>query len=108
MGTLGVIQWDFKLLTMGFCHNHKQVLLKGLRSAGFQLQDGDTFLKQSIKRGLVLQISLQAYLLSAEGLALLPEEVAAMLTEFKFFFATLEGLPPLRDHEHQISLKEGA
>ena len=54
LGTSGVIQWDFKLLTMRFFHNHRQVLLQGLRSVGSQLKDGDTFLKQSIKRGLVL------------------------------------------------------
>lgn len=38
----------------------------------------------------------------------MPEEVAALLTEFKSVFATLKGLPPLRDHENHISLKEGA
>ena len=32
LGTLGVIQWDFKLLTMSFGYNHRQVLLQGLRS----------------------------------------------------------------------------
>jgi len=98
--TLGVIQWDFKLFTMSFCHNHGQVLLQGLRSARSQLQGGDTFLKQSIKRGLVLQISLQPCLLSIEGSAQWPEEVITVLTEFKSVFATPEGLPPLRDHGH--------
>ena len=93
---------------MSFSHNHKQVLLQGLRSIRSQLQDGDTFLKQSIKRGLVVHISLQLQLLSAEGSIQLPAEVVALLAEFKFVFATSEGLPPLRDHEHQISLKEGA
>ncbi|XP_075633404.1 uncharacterized protein LOC142605861 [Castanea sativa] len=39
---------------------------------------------------------------------LLPAEVIALLAEFNSVFATLEGLPPLRDHKHQISLKEGA
>ena len=32
LGTLGVIQWDFKLLTMSFSYNYRQVMLKGLRS----------------------------------------------------------------------------
>ena len=34
--------------------------------------------------------------------------MAALLEEFKSVFATPEGLPPLRDHEHKINLKEGA
>ena len=65
-------------------------------------------MKQSLKRGLVLHISFQPQLLSAEGSVQLLEEVVALLDEFKLVFATLEGLPPLRDHEHQINLKEGA
>ena len=108
LGTLGVIQWDFKMLTMSFGYNHRQVLLQGLRSTRSQLQDGDTFLKQSVKKGLVLHITFQPQLLTAEGTDQLPEEVAALLEEFKSVFAAPEGLPPLRDHEHQITLKEGA
>ena len=41
LGTFGVIQWDFKLLTIS--HNHRQVLLQGLRSTRSQLQDGILF-----------------------------------------------------------------
>ena len=108
LGTLGVIQWDFKMLTMSFGYNHRQVLLQGLRSTRSQLQDGKTFLKQSVEKGLVLHITFQPQLLAAEGMDQLPEGVAALLDEFKSVFATPEGLPPLRDHEHQITLKEGA
>ena len=57
LGTLGVIQWDFKMLTMSFGYNHRQVLLQGLRSTRSQLQDGDNFLKQFVKKGLVLHIT---------------------------------------------------
>ena len=41
LGTFGVIKWDFKLLTIS--HNHRQVLLQGLRSTRSQLQDGILF-----------------------------------------------------------------
>ena len=113
LGTLGVIQWDFKLLTMSFSHGHKQVLLQGLKSANSQLQDGDTFLKQPVKKGLILQIldildQLHPQLLSAEGQVQIPEAIAALLLDYKSVFATPEGLLPLREHEHHINLKDGA
>ena len=47
-------------------------------------------------------------MLSTDCQGQLPEEIAALLLEFKSVFATPIGMPPLRDHEHQISLKEGA
>ena len=69
LGTLGVIQWAFKLLTMSFSYGQKHIQLQGLKSANYQLQDGDIFLNQSVKKGLILQISvqLQPQLLFAEG-----------------------------------------
>ena len=39
LGTLGVIRWDFKLLTMSFHYAQRQVLLQGLKSARSMLQD---------------------------------------------------------------------
>ena len=108
-----MIQWDFKLLTMSFSHGHKQVLLQGLKSVNSQLQDGDTFLKQPVKKGLILQIldildQLHPQLLSAEGQVQIPEAIAALLLDYKSVFATPEGLLPLREHEHHINLKDGA
>jgi len=85
---------------MSFYYAHRQVLLQGLRSVGSQLQDGDKFLRETMKRGLVLHISIQSQLLSADCQVQLPEEIAALLLEFKSVFATPVGLPPLRDHEH--------
>ena len=54
--TLGVIQWDFKLLTMSFTYAQRQVLLQGLRSTESQLQEGTQFLKDTVRKGLVLHI----------------------------------------------------
>ena len=105
-----MIQWNFKLLTMSFSYGHKQVLLQGLKSANSQLQDGETFLKQSVKKGLILQIlvQLKPQLLFAEEHVQSLDAIAALLLDYKSIFATPEGLPPLRDHEHHINLKEGA
>ena len=55
--TLGVIQWDFKLLTMCFTHGQKVMLLHGLKEAGSHIQEGNQFLKELVKRGLILQIA---------------------------------------------------
>ncbi|XP_023874530.2 uncharacterized protein LOC111987066 [Quercus suber] len=81
-----------------------------VESANSQLQDGDNFLKQSVKKGWILQIlvQLQPQMLFAEGQVQIPEAIAALLKEYQAVFATPEGLPPLRDHEHLITLKEGA
>ena len=94
---------------MSFYHEHRQVQLRGLKNATSQLQDGDNFLKQPVKKGLILQISvqMQPQLMYAEGQGQTPEVIAALLLEYKSVFATLEGLPPLRDHEHHITLKDG-
>ena len=94
---------------MSFYHDHRHVQLQGLKSANSQLQDGDNFLKQPMKKGLVLQISvqLQPQLMYAEGQGQIPEAIVVLLLDYKSVFATSEGLPPLRDHEHPITLKEG-
>ena len=38
----------------------------------------------------------------AEGQGQIPEAIVALLLDYKSVFATPEGLPPLRDHEHPI------
>ena len=43
----------------------------------------------------------------AEGQGQIPEAIVALLLDYKSVFATPKGLPPLRDHEHPITLKEG-
>ena len=72
------------------------------------MQEGDNFLKQSVKKGLILQISvqLQPKLMSTEGQVQIPEAIDTLLLDYKAVFATPEGLPPLRNHEHHIILKD--
>ena len=108
MSTLGVIQWDFKLLTMCFSHSQEFVLLHGLKGADIHIQDDSQFLKEPMKRGLVLQIACPTTSHSTDQVAQVPVQVADLLLEFESVFATPVGLPPIRGHEHQIQLKEGA
>ena len=63
-----------------------------------------------MKKGLILHIldQLQPQLLSVEGQVQIPKAIASLLLDYKFVFATPEGLPPLRDHEHHINLTDGA
>ena len=106
LSTLGEIQWNFRLLTMGFCYEDHKVLLQGLTpSLGSSIVDCKQFFKASVKKGLLLQItSVEAVVLEDR----LPAEVDLLLQEFEHVFGTPTGLPPLRGHEHPIVLKEGA
>lgn len=52
--SLGLIQWDFKKLTMQFDHLRKSVLLRGLKPSVPVLHDGDQFFKPTVKKGLAL------------------------------------------------------
>ena len=54
--SLGLIQRDFKKLTMQFDYLGKSILLEGLKPSIPVLQDGDQFFKPTVKKGLVLQI----------------------------------------------------
>ena len=102
LSTLGVIQCDFKLLTMCFTHGQKAVLLHGLKEAESHIQEGNQFLKEPVKRGLVLQIACHTTANSIDQTTQVPTQVADLLQEFELVFAAPVGLPPIRGHEHQI------
>ena len=81
--TLGVIQWDFKLLTMCFTHGQKAVLLHGLKEVGSHIQEGNKFLKELVKRGLVLQIACHTIANFTNQTTQVPTQVANLLLEFE-------------------------
>ena len=56
--SLGLIQWDFKHLTMQFWYEGISVLLKGLQPSKPSLQEGEKFLIPTVKKGWWLQIVL--------------------------------------------------
>uniref|UniRef100_A0A2N9EMW0 Ty3 transposon capsid-like protein domain-containing protein n=1 Tax=Fagus sylvatica TaxID=28930 RepID=A0A2N9EMW0_FAGSY len=104
LSTLGVISWDFKNLVMGFMHEGKQVWLQGLKEKPNLIQGSKDFKGKATMKGLLLQI------MPCE-LASIQEEICApireLVEEFPQVFEEPEGLPPKRNHEHQILLKEG-
>ena len=105
LSTLGVINWDFKNLSMGFKYGGQQVLLHGLNTPkGFEVQDEVQFFKEPTRKGLILQITAES---TAEKQSALPTKITALLQEFHGVFSTPGDLPAVRGHEHQINLKEG-
>ena len=63
--------------------------------------------KNPVKKGLILQIStLDSGVATALGQ--LPTASQDLLNEFGAVFEVPIGLPPIRGHEHGITLKEGA
>ena len=102
--TLGDIQWNFQFLTMEFCHQGHNIKLQGLKQTDSHLINGDQFLKTPIKKGLLVHISNTS---SLEKQAALPVAVTDLLQDFSHVFDTPVGLPPLRGHEHHITLKDG-
>nr|XP_023885311.1 uncharacterized protein LOC111997457 [Quercus suber] len=104
LSTLGIIQWDFQLLTMKIHYKDQQVLLQGLSpSSGTSFIDYHQLLKGSVRKGLLLQIDSAAEGVLEESV---PAEVKLLLQEFGRMFETPTGLPPMRGHEHQITLME--
>ena len=62
-------------------------------------------LKGSVRKGLLLQITPAAGVVLEDTV---PIEVELLLQEFGEVFETPTGLPPVRGHEHQITLMEGS
>ena len=77
LSTLGVINWDFKSLSMGFNYGGQQVLLHGLNTPkGFEVQDEVQFFKEPTRRGLILQITIES---TIERQSTLPPEITDLL-----------------------------
>ena len=67
--------------------------------------DCNQLLKGSVRKGLLLQITPVADVVLKESV---PAEVELLLQEFREVFETPTCLPPMRGHEHQITLMEGS
>jgi hypothetical protein len=102
LSTLGMINWDFKNLMMGFMHEGKKVWLQGLKEKPNLIQGSKDFKGKASMKGLLFQI------MPCE-LASIQEEIGApireLVEEFPQVFEEPKGLPPKRNHEHQILLK---
>uniref|UniRef100_A0A2N9GEU1 Integrase catalytic domain-containing protein n=1 Tax=Fagus sylvatica TaxID=28930 RepID=A0A2N9GEU1_FAGSY len=102
LSTLGMINWDFKNFMMRFMHEGKKVWLQGLKEKPNLIQGSKDFKGKATMKGLLFQI------MPCE-LASIQEEIGApireLVEEFPQVLEEPKGLPPKRNHEHQILLK---
>uniref|UniRef100_A0A2N9I5J7 Chromo domain-containing protein n=1 Tax=Fagus sylvatica TaxID=28930 RepID=A0A2N9I5J7_FAGSY len=105
LSTLGMINWDFKNLMMGFMHEGNKVWLQGLKEKPNLIQGSKDFKGKATMKGLLFQI------MPCE-LASIQEGIDAPIQEFveecPQVLEEPEGLPPKRNHEDQILLKHEA
>uniref|UniRef100_A0A2N9GCJ4 Ty3 transposon capsid-like protein domain-containing protein n=1 Tax=Fagus sylvatica TaxID=28930 RepID=A0A2N9GCJ4_FAGSY len=96
LSTLGMINWDFKNLMMGFMHEGNKVWLQGLKEKPNLIQGSKDFKGKATMKGLLFQI------MPCE-LASIQEEIGApireLVEEFPQVLEEPEGLPPKRNHE---------
>ncbi|KAK9184730.1 hypothetical protein WN943_025081 [Citrus x changshan-huyou] len=107
--TLGKMKVNWKLLTMEFRVNSQVVVLRGDSS----LSKTFVSLKAMIK---AIQDARQGFLVElhsmvggrTEASTVIPKPIQQLLEQFEGVFQMPSGLPPRREHEHAIVLKEGA
>ena len=105
LSTLGLIRWDFQLLTMKFLYLGKRVFLQGLQSTSSTIFDANKLFSRSTRKGLVLQITVTDHVSSVQPY--LSQVLVDLLGKFSKVFVVPTGLPPIRGQEHSINLKEG-
>ncbi|RVW25194.1 Transposon Tf2-11 polyprotein [Vitis vinifera] len=120
LATLGDISWNFNTLQMGFELNGKPYLLQGKNKLQERMSPWADKLKGLVEQpGLFAIQDLSDATLWAIQLAenthleetLTPqqqEELQKMLQAFADVFEEPTGLPPVRDYDHQIDLKDEA
>jgi hypothetical protein len=95
---------------MAFWDNGKLVLLTGVRSDTASCKEVDPKVLANMLQQAMVANMVQVQCQTAEETqsATLPEEIAAVLTEFDQVFAEPDGLPPPRQFDHAIPLVAGA
>uniref|UniRef100_A0A2N9HXW7 Chromo domain-containing protein n=1 Tax=Fagus sylvatica TaxID=28930 RepID=A0A2N9HXW7_FAGSY len=105
LSTLGMINWDFKNLMMGFMHEGKKVWLQGLKEKPNLIQGSKDFKGKATMKGLLFQIMPCELASIQEGI---DAPIQELVEECPQVLEEPEGLPPKRNHEDQILLKHEA
>ncbi|KAL4568842.1 hypothetical protein LXL04_024459 [Taraxacum kok-saghyz] len=98
---------NWKEQTMAFMLGAKQITLKGDPSLGKSLVSLRAMEREVCREGAGVLIELNEVETEKEKNQEPPEFLKAALEPFKDLFATPTGMPPKRNMEHQITLKEG-
>ena len=90
LSTLGIINWDFKHLTMEFQCGSNHIVLQGIKthSVGSKLQDGPQFFKGPTRKELILHILAQCSTMEQSSLL---AKIVALLLEFQRCFCYTSG-----------------
>jgi hypothetical protein len=99
--TLGPIETDYKQLSMSFCHAGKSHTILGLHRSELAPMTEKELLYHSGPRFFLHMMSTTTPL---EPPTHIPADLQRLLTEFDHLFKEPSGLPPVRSHDHHISL----
>jgi hypothetical protein len=99
--TLGPIEIDYKQLSMSFCHAGKSHTILGLHRSELAPMTEKELLYHSGPRFFLHMMSTTAPL---EPPTHIPADLQRLLIEFDHLFKEPSGLPPVRSHDHHISL----
>lgn len=111
--TLGTVESNWKTQTMGFEIEGVKFTLKGDPSLARSRISLKAMIRTLCKEGGGLWLELnqiehyQEKTPHSSALPEIPVFLQRVLTQFQSVFATPEGLPPIREHEHAIVLREG-
>lgn len=103
----GTIQWNFANLSTSFFVEGKHIFLQGLKLPEKAIEEEHSLSKAAITegRGLWLQIMEIG---DQPGRAPIEPAIQSVLNDFNTVFAEPSGLPPPRNHNHQIQLQDAA
>ncbi|XP_026416563.1 uncharacterized protein LOC113312001 [Papaver somniferum] len=104
--SLGVIQWDFRQLTMSFDMDAKPITLNGVPTTFSQVLDEGEFQKIFLQEGRGLYICLLDSCATIEPQ--MSTYVTSLLEQYSDLFEALTELPPRHDHDHRIPLLPGS
>ncbi|KAF5454428.1 hypothetical protein F2P56_024094 [Juglans regia] len=105
--TLGPIMWDFSKLLMSFMWKGKTIEFKGLKLSPSVVEDSEKTLKATIAKGKGMFLQIMCEKGEETDCEKMEEQFSELLEGFCEVFNESQGLPPPRNHDHHIILKEG-